>query len=497
MDNLESKFYKILLSCFIIFFILFLAYYYKYAMGLFFDIPAMFLGIMSRFDDNSFGFLMFQPNRVRLFNDFLVAVPLNIWSAFIKPDKILSLLKIYSLSYFLVHIFALTVNYFIAGRTKRFDIAVVCFAFYAIFCIPNAIWAVREVHIAVLFYFALLSYFLSETKLSYKDIVPVLLLLIYMFESFETTIVYCLILFVFSLFYARKEKEDKNVWFKVLIGTGSLFIVLYIPIKMLYFYWRGVLSFSQGSSEWLTASKMSLESMLNSNLIIPLFAVIGIVFILFYKKNSFIKSLIFYFVYISLILFVLYKRTGFITDPCLEMQNYSVVFWFMFPVILIILLIDYFKVDINKINPFLYRNLFILACITGIINLCWQINSAYSFGKYTDYLKNLIKSSAETIVYIPKEDLDKYKYMRYNTCFGVMHKALLLSETHLVDKVIFPGDYYNDYSEFCFDDINNTYYDKNRNMLYLQTTPIHIKTKYWDVSPIVNEFEKRELVRNQ
>lgn len=496
MDNLKNKFYKLLLSFFIISFIIFIFFYYKYSMGLFFDIPAMFLGCISGLDDNKIQFLVFNQNRVRFFNDFLVAIPLNFWINFIRPDKILSLLKIYSVSYFIVQIFALAVNCFIAKRTKRFDILIMCFAFYAIFCIPNAIWAVREVHISVLFYFALLSYFLSETKLQYKDIIPVLLLIIYMFESFETTIIYGSVLFIFSLLYTKKEREEKNPWFKVLIGFGSLLSVIYIPLKMVYFYIKGSLSFSSGASEWLIGSKIALDCMSRSNLIIPLFAVICFIFIVFYRKNSFIKSLILWSVYLCSLLFVLNKQTGFISDPPIEIQNYSIVFWFMFPVILIILLIDYFKIDVNKINPFFYRNLFILACLTGIINLGWQINSAYSFGKYTDYLKTLIKNSTETIVYIPKKDLEKYKYLRYNTCFGVTHKSLLLSDDYIVNKVIFPAEYYNDYSEFCFDSADYTYYNKKEDILYLQTTPIHIKTKYWDISPIAGEFEKRNLIKN-
>ena len=115
-------------------------------MGLFFDIPAMFLGCISGLDDNKIQFLVFNQNRVRFFNDFLVAIPLNFWINFIRPDKILSLLKIYSVSYFIVQIFALAVNCFIARRTKRFDILIMCFAFYAIFCIYAA-YAYTDVYV--------------------------------------------------------------------------------------------------------------------------------------------------------------------------------------------------------------------------------------------------------------------------------------------------------------------------------------------------------------
>ena len=191
--------HKLLLILFFLSFLVFLICHYKYALGLYFDMPAMLLGNMSQ-DDTFSKFIVFPDRNIRYFTNFLVAIPFNIAILFVKNSSAINILKVFSLSYFVVHFLGLLINYLIAIRTKRYDIATICFAFYTFFSIQNAIWACREVHIAILFYFALLSYFLSKTKLGLKDFIPVLVLIIYLFEAFEITAIFGLILFVFSLY---------------------------------------------------------------------------------------------------------------------------------------------------------------------------------------------------------------------------------------------------------------------------------------------------------
>lgn len=486
--NLFLK-HKYISFIFILTFIVFIICYYKNSVGLFFDIPAMFLACITPFDGDKTGFIMYHPNRTRIFNDFLVAIPFNAVFVFIKNLPVINALRMYSSSYFIVHFLALFINFLVARRTKRYDIAVTAFVFYSFFCIPNAIWAVREVHITVLLQFALLSYYLSNEKLLFRDLIPVLLLIVYMFESFEITIVYGILLFIFSFLYTKKERDEKNPWYKILIGFSCALIALYMPLKMIYLYFKGGLSFSQGANEWAVASLITLEHIFDGNGIIVLFSLFAFIFVIFYKKAFSGKSLLFIVPYILGLLVVLYYKTGFMPEPHIEIQNYSYVFWFVFPVYAVILLTDYFNINISKYNKCFYSNLYIVGCIAGILNILWQINSCFEFGKYEVYLKNLMKNSKEIVVTIPEEDFNKYRFLKYNTCFGTLHKSAFLADDYVVEKIIVPSDKFPDYSLYCFDDKDNNFYDSETGILHLQTAPLRLKNRYWDLSVVKNGLE--------
>ena len=83
-----------------------------------------------------------------------------------------------------------------------------------------------------------------------------------------------------------------------------------------------------------------------------------------------------------------------------------------------------------------------------------------------------------------------------NMCFGTMIRSIFLTKKGQKAKIIFPSKYFCDYSIHCFDDYKHTYYDKSKNILYLQTASFKIKTKYWDLSNIVTVFKKQGRVKN-
>lgn len=180
--------YKIIFSGFIILFVFYITLFYKSAFCLHFDIPAMFLGLLLRDPDAHFStYNIFADVKIRLFTNFIVAIPFNITTLFYKFNNLLDYLRLYATSYPIIHFTALILNFIIAKRTKRYDIA-------------------------VLFYFMILSYFLSKEKLNKTDLIPVSLLLIYLFESFETSIFFGIILFVFAyLMTTKKRKHNKSL----------------------------------------------------------------------------------------------------------------------------------------------------------------------------------------------------------------------------------------------------------------------------------------------
>ncbi len=482
--------HKFLLFILFFFFVFYFVAQYISGLGLFFDIPAMFLGMISSVGDFASDFIVFYDSRVRMGNNFLVAIPFNLWWYLFGNSDIYSAVRVFASSYLLVHVFALIVNYLVALRTKRYDIAVVAFAFYFLLSVPNYVWIVRELHIAFLFYFAILSYFLSKTKLNCFDLIPIFLIIAYLFESFETTVVLGAIFFIATKQYAKHSDKYENIWHKIAIGLSLGFTCFYIPIRMLLIMFKGDLSFSQGIIEWSTAIFLTFENIVNTNSLIICLSLFIVLVSIFYKNKLNRISMSVSFLFIIIGLFVIYQKTGFYPEPHVDLLNYTWALMFIFPLILFFIITDYKGIDIGKFNKHFYENLFIIACVFGVINLSCQIYFAYNHTKYISYLENLLDNSTEKIVNIPKEDIESYKFLKYETCFGSMHKALFLSDDYIVDRIISPTKDYPDYSTYCMEVPPHTYYNKEQNRIYLQTSPVNIKTKYWDVSPLVEEIEK-------
>ncbi len=482
--------HRLLLFILFLFFIFYIVAQYMSGIGLFFDIPAMFLGMINNASDSASNFIVFNDARVRMGNNFLVAIPFNFWWYLFDNSDIYDAIRVFASSYLFVHAFALIVNYLVALRTKRYDIAAVAFAFYFLLSVPNYIWIVRELHITILFYFAILSYFLSKTKLNSMDLIPIFLIIAYLFESFEITVFLGLIFFVATRKYAKRPVKDENIWYKIAIGFSLGLTCFYIPVRMLLIMSKGDLSFSQGITEWSMAIFNTFKYIVNTNSLIICLSLFIVLVAIFYKNKLTVKVASIFFSFLLFSLFVIYKITGFYPNPHIDLLNYTWALLLIFPLILFFIITDYMDIDMAKFNKYFFENLVIIACVFGVINLSCQIYSAYNHAKYVSYLENLLDKSKETIVYIPKEDIKKHKFLKFETCYGSMHKALFLSDDYVVDRIIAPTKAYPDYSKYCMEFSPYTHYSKEQNKLYVQTAPVNIKTKYWDVSPLVGEIQK-------
>ena len=215
--------------------------------------------------------------------------------------------------------------------------------------------------------------------------------------------------------------------------------------------------------------------------------------IILHKKEYNLKSLLFFIPLVTLMAFFTYKQTGFYHDLRVEINNYSLLFWFIFPVILAILCLDYKKIEIKQ---YFITNLLMVACFFGSINLCWQIYSNFEFGKYTKSLKEVMQKSDDVIVEIPEDMYFKHRHINSAlTCFSIMPVSILLSDNKIAEKVIFPSTYYNDYSNACFSDLKHTHYDFGEDALWLQTTKIKSKSSLLDVTPVIEEFKNKGLLK--
>lgn len=248
-----------------------------------------------------------------------------------------------------------------------------------------------------------------------------------------------------------------------------------------------------GLQEWINGSKIAFSMLFHSNLIIFIFTIISVLFAAFIKKEFDKKSLIFFIPLLFILFAILYKQTGLYPEPMTEINYYSIVFWFIFPVILSILLFDYWNIGIKK---YFICNLFIVSCLFGSINLSWQIYSNIGFGQFVKTSKEIMKKSDDVIVSIPEELYVNTKHInRFSSCFSTMPASIIMSGNRKVEKVIAPQEYYYDYSQWCFYDSEKTYYNPNSNMLVVQTVMIKPQTSLIDVSIIVEEFKEKGYVK--
>lgn len=494
-NNLFFK-YKIPILALFATFIIYIICYWKSASGLYFDIPAMFSAVFYNHCENPNTFQVFIDERIRFFSNFLVAIPYNVIFIFIKNESPLTALKAFSTSYFIIHFLLLILNFIVAKRTKRFDIATFAFFFYFIFSVPNSIWAVREIHIAMLAYFVILNYFLSKEKLHIIDAIVIIIIQTYLFESFETSAIFGLILFISTIIFIRNKELSINKFYKILIGITSLGIFLYIPIKLYMLNITNKLSIHSGSLEWLSHSELAIKNLFTSNLIIPFFA-IGALIILFICKKPLTNKIYLYGIFYLLItISVTFIQTNFISRPLIELVNYSPIFWFLFPILILILILEYLQFNINSKIQLFYEYMLIVTCVFGILNLIWQIKSTFDFNDYKKYLTNEIQKTESTFVSIPNEEFKNNNILRYSTCFGLAQQSIFLTKENEKAKVILPTKECPIYIEkYCAEGPEETYYDEKEDRLILQSSFFKTKTKYWDLTPIAEEFKKQGRVK--
>lgn len=249
-----------------------------------------------------------------------------------------------------------------------------------------------------------------------------------------------------------------------------------------------------GLSTRINGSLCALRELFGGNFIITISFFILAVACIFYKKSLNWKSIVFFIPFITILGLILYDKTGFFPNPNVELNYYSPLLWVLYPFVFLICYFDYKNIDINMFNKNFLGNLFLLSCICGILNLCWQINTCYNYEKYFLYLKNIVRTSKETITYIPQEDFKYSKFLRFDTCYGIIHKSLFLSNTKEIKTLLFPPEGTSDYYCFAGDEYN--YYDKEIDAIFMHGTRVKLISDYYDLTTIKEYYEKHGKVKN-
>ena len=477
----------------IFFFLTFIAYIFMHNnchLGLFFDIPSEVLSMIHKCDCSFDKYFILDLAHSRNNYYFLNSLIFNPLIHIFPYKNMLDFISLFSTSYILSHFILLALNFLIAKRTKRFDIAIIALSFFCFFAIPSYIWPIRELTPNILIYFIFLQFFLAKNKQNLLDFTLINILLFYLSESYETTIIFCIIMFFAPLLYGN-QKDIPNKMVKAYIGFGSLVISIVIIANLFIMPSEGI-SLNDALWQWINGSKLTFLHLFKSNLIIT--SIMGIVTLatcLFYKNRLNKETILFIIPVLYFIYSLLSIKTNFIPNARIELHFYSIALWFVFPIIIGIILIDTKKYPFLKKFKNFYPNLIILSVITGLLNFAWQFHSCVMFNEYVSYLQTLIKNSKNEIVTIPKEDYETKSFLCFDTAYGTTHKTIFLAPEKKINKILVPKNLLQDYD---YNERDYYYYEEDIDHVVLQNSRVKTKTKYWDLSHFKHKYIKEDRV---
>ncbi len=494
MIKIDIK-HKMWILSFMLFLLVYFFIHFKNMMGVYFDVPAFFL---SRYFDNENFYLLTTCNAVRNVPIIMISVIYNIISAFDFTKVSMSKnVEFFSLSFFVAHIILLYANYLVAKRTKRYDICIAAFSFYTMFCIICFIWNIREFYVSFLFNFILLQYYFSVEKPKKSDIVIASVLSLLMFEMSEFNLLISILFLLFTCLYIKKNKDissaDNPFFLKKLITGLSVAPAIYIVLKVLY-----ILKFIKPTavSEWkdnfiaLFAHSLTITIALSA-----VFAFLSLFLIFFIKKDLTYKTIPIILIVLSGFMFVFVKRVNiFKINWESELCLYWIAVIAFFFIVLYFFIAEYFNFKAEKFNPYFYKNLIIISCIFGILNIFWQIHSCIEYGKLQQELKSIMNNSKEVITEIPDkyyEEDYKYSYLFDNLpCYGILPLSILLNDKYEVNRMLWPSQ--KRVNAYCALGKTDNFYINPR-YIKIQDTVLPVKNKYWDLTPIAEAYKEKGI----
>lgn len=478
------------------FFILFIISSIASTKGIFSDTPNEFFRdfhhIVSN-NDNPFSLFAFKPYPMP--RDFSWLIHRFIYIVFYPffTKSILVNLNLYTFSLLVMPFIMLILNFIIAKRTKRFDIAIFAFALYSLFSIPYISWLARELQIAIMLQTIFLQFFLSKKTHNYtkSDLFFYSLFTLFLFKSFENIIFIGPMFFVFGFISYIKNKENKKRY--LLLGIFSLFACLYVVFKDFLFLYENqkfILSSYGSSMPW----NMYFHSLKGVFIYTPIWiSIVGIIILLIITyKNRFFKPIDIFWVtpIIILTLGYIFFNTKFVPYPSCEYNLFLCQIIFSSILFFIILIFDYFDFIFNK---FFLNNLIIISCIVGILHFSWQINSSLYCYKYKKFIISVLEKCDKPFVTIHIDpSMTEYNYAAHN---GYIFRSLILSKNKKIKTFILPDlkhiDRSNEkdfeYRELCYVD------NEDYSHFLLISQYFQPKSKYWDLSDMAKVFLDLDL----
>ncbi|MGN0006060.1 MAG: hypothetical protein ACI37Z_08850 [Candidatus Gastranaerophilaceae bacterium] len=488
MEKFLFKKNKILLMFFVLTCIVFIISCFISNKGLFFDIPWMFQTALNSYDEqvvskSSLPYIFYYFHSARFFSSVLATLPFNILLPLLKNQSPLFLLNSFYVSYLIVEIILVGLNFYIAKYTKRTDVAIWSLFTFCFLSLPSIIWVVRENNIAFPVWFILLQYFLTNKKLRNIDKIILLGCLVFSFESFEIFAVLGLLLFVFSIIFYRKNFQNKYI--KMYIGTMSLVGALYICFKTFVIF-PMFYDLSSESSVWIQNTFWSIRHLFEHSAI---FFSLGSIFLFVILFNKKFKSYKIVTCSIFVILIVLYLQTKFL-QVGRELEYYALMLIFLPVIFLGILSSEAF--GILKLNGNRLNKIFSYTLIIGIMSLLWQIKgSVFHYYKIFLPVSSEIKNSNKTVNYISDKYFDDY-VLFYGSYSCIIRSVFMQADKpfNKIEKIYIPDTKHTGYNDV---DREILYYPE-KGVISFVGTEMKVKSKKWDFSDLIEKIKTETLV---
>lgn len=457
--------------------------------GLIFDQPAIFFSLISGEDSPGFNYLFHDAPRVRMFSMVLFSLPFNL-VVHDLPNNLVIKNNFFCFSYSIMTFLFLCFNLWLTTRTKRYDVAVWAVVFYALFYYPNSVWFAREIHISVLMQFALLQYFLSDHEFKTIDWVLFTILGLGVWESSENVILPASLMFIYSivtLFFNQKKASMK----KLILGGSSLLCCFYVVLRISILSSTGTseITFVDAFIQYWKDILASLPHFLHSCLLITTASIVMLIYLSLRKKTFTKEDAPFAILLTGILAYSLWKKTGFIPCANMELLLYVIPVVAMFFATLFILVCDYINYDYNN-KPF-YTNLLMVALVFGCFHCLFQLNACrYSYQYAMEFLEKI--NNDEKITEIESRDNLSEAFMAYDTCFGTLHRTMILAPDKAQEKLVLPYKDPNNIEayEHC---MTPTFYDKAHKHVEMQTVQIYKNNRYFDMNKMKQLLEDANI----
>ena len=456
--------------------------------GLSFDGSLAFAQLLENFGNNDGKMHFFAFLRARVFISYLQQLLLNVACLIfdIKSKTIMGFL--FTLPLFLYPLSVTVWNWFLVKRTNRYDIFLISLGIYCLFVLPSQIWADVEAMLAIPLFLTLFHYLCADIKYKKLDIVLIIFLTVVAFCSSEA-IIYCgPLLFLSSLFYAKKSTDKTAKITKRIIGLCGLLM----PVSYFFYYIDDLSILVNEGTRFFGEINFYMDSLFyQCPYLIMICAMVVILYASLKKKpfNTVEKSTLFFLSAVTIYL-TFTKNYFSIYMPC---EGCRVLLFIVLPIVMIFVTAKDFKACNTEISPAKFQNLIITLLLVGIVNTCVQINNSTIYRNCLNSILNQVKSHPETIVDFYDEDNPDIE--RFETIF-------------ITD--FYPLVYISTVQDYEIDQLLYGISSKSRNPqnakklygLWIEENQLFTnyricfskKNKFWNLKKIYNEAEKNPII---
>lgn len=456
--------------------------------GLSFDGSLAFAQLLENFGNNDGKMHFFAFLRARVFISYLQQLLLNVACLLfnIKSKTIMGFL--FTLPFFLYPLSVTVWNWFLVKRTNRYDIFLISLGIYCLFVLPSQIWADIEAMLAIPLFLTLFHYLCADIKYKKLDIALMIFLTVVAFCSSEA-IIYCgPLMFLSSLFYAKKSTDKTAKIIKRIIGLCGLLM----PVSYFFYYIDDLSILVNEGTRFFGEINFYMDSLFyQCPYLIMICAMVVILYASLKKKpfNTVEKSTLFFLSAVTI--YLTFTKNYF--SIYMPVEGCRVLLFIVLPIVMIFVTAKDFKTCNAEISPAKFQNLIITLLLVGIVNTCVQINNSTIYRNCLSSILNQVKSHPETIVDFKDEtnpDIERFDTIFITDFYPLVYISTV--QDYEIDQLLYGIS-------------NKSHNPENAEKMYgLWTKEGQLytnyricfskKNKFWNLEKIYDEAEKNPII---